>query len=225
MNSARACLAAAVGLIFNAQVVSAQDSFGYRTYVLESSLESVVTASRARAADAKTLHERPARIQELEWRAPYVSSGSEEADPVRHLTFSFIDDALFQILVSYDPDRTDGLTNNDLIQSLSATYGAPVSRSAKRRPAAALPDSVVLAQWEKGASSLTLLRGAYSSEFHLLLISNPLAARARTSMREAIRLDAIEAPRRELEQRKKEVVDASAARDKTRKTNKAAFRP
>jgi hypothetical protein len=37
--------------------------------------------------------------------------------------------------------------------------------------------------------------------------------------------DAIEAPRRELEQPKKEVADTSAARDKTRAVNKAAFRP
>jgi len=39
------------------------------------------------------------------------------------------------------------------------------------------------------------------------------------------RLDAIQAPRRELEQRKKEVADAAATRDKIRMTNKAAFRP
>jgi hypothetical protein len=38
-------------------------------------------------------------------------------------------------------------------------------------------------------------------------------------------LDAIEAPRREAAQRKKEASDASAARDKARIANKAAFRP
>lgn len=84
---------------------------------------------------------------------------------------------------------------------------------------------MVLAQWENAASSLTLLRGEYPAGFQLLLISKPLTARARSSMQEAIRLDAIEAPRRELDQRKKEVADASTARDKTRTTNKAAFRP
>ena len=225
MNSARASLIAAVGLVFSAEVVSAQDSFRYRTYVLESSLESVVAASGARAADVKTLHERPARIQELEWRAPYGSAGSEQADPVRDVSFTFYNDALFQILVSYDRDRTEGLTNNDVIESLSATYGVPVPKAARRRPAAAPPDSVVLAQWENAASSLTLVRGEYPAEFQLLLISKPLTARARSSMQEAIRLDAIEAPRRELDQRNKEVADASAARDKTRTTNKAAFRP
>jgi len=43
--------------------------------------------------------------------------------------------------------------------------------------------------------------------------------------REAARLDAIEAPRRAVEQQKKEAADADAAREKARTTNKAAFRP
>jgi hypothetical protein len=38
-------------------------------------------------------------------------------------------------------------------------------------------------------------------------------------------LDAAEAPQRELNQRKKDAADASAAQEQTRATNKAAFRP
>lgn len=107
-------------------VASAQDVSRYRGYVLESSVESVVGTSGARSADAKTIHERPAKIQGLEWRAPYVSSGSELADPVRGIVFTFLDDALYQVVVSYDRDRPDGLTNNDIIDTLTAAYGAPV---------------------------------------------------------------------------------------------------
>ena len=83
----------------------------------------------------------------------------------------------------------------------------------------------MLAQWENDASSLTLLRSVYAPDFQLILISKPLSTRARSAIREAVRLDGIEAPRRELAQRKKDVADAGAARDKTRTTNKAAFRP
>jgi hypothetical protein len=76
MNSTRS-LVIAVGLIvLSGQVTSAQDMSRYRVYVLESSLDSVVAASGARAADAKTLHVRPATIQDLEWRAPYAGSGT-----------------------------------------------------------------------------------------------------------------------------------------------------
>ena len=74
-------------------------------------------------------------------------------------------------------------------------------------------------------SSATLVRGSYTPEFQLILVSKLLSTRARRAVREAIRLDAIEAPRREAEQQKKEAGDGTAARDKTRIANKAAFRP
>jgi hypothetical protein len=215
----------AVALVFSSQLGSAQDLARYRGYVLESSLESVIATSGARAADAKTLHERPAKIQELAWRAPYQSSGAGSADPVRGATFAFYNDALYQAVVSYDRDRTEGLSNSDIIESLTAVYGEPAPKSAKSQPPAALLDTVVLAQWDSPASSLTLLRGTYSAEFQLVLVSKALSATARTAIREAGRLDAIEAPRRELEERKKEVADAAGAREKARAANKAAFRP
>jgi hypothetical protein len=224
MNSARVFVIAVV-LVSSSRLASAQDLSRYRAYVLESSIESVIAASGARAADARTLHERPAKIQELEWRAPYASSGRELADPVRGAVFTFCNDALYQVVVSYDRDRTDGLTNSDIIESLTAVYGAPVLKSARSRPPAALPETAVLAQWDSPGSSLTLLRGAYSAEFQLVLMSKALSTRARNAIREAGRMDATEAPRRELEQRKKEVADAASARDKMRTTNKAAFRP
>jgi hypothetical protein len=227
MNSARP-LVIAVGLILGGQLAFAQDMSRYRAYVLESSLDSIVAASGARAADAKTLHERPAAIQQLEWRAPYVDSRNTLADPVREISFTFYNDALYQVIVNYDRDRTEGLTNSDIVESLSAAYGVPTLASAKTRtspPADAFPDSIVLARWENAESLLTLLRGSYTAEFQLILVSKPLSARARNAVREAIRLDAIEAPRREAEQRKKEAGDAKAARDKTRIANKAAFRP
>jgi len=227
MNSTRS-LVIAVGLILlSGQVTSAQDLSRYRAYVLESSLDSVVAASGARAADAKTLHVRPATIQDLEWRAPYVGSGTTLADPVREIVFTFYNDALYQVVVSYDRDRTEGLTNRDIIESISAVYGMPGLASARSwasRPPEALPDSIVLARWENAESMLTLVR-AYGPEFQLILMSKPLSTRARSAIKEAIRLDAIEAPRREAEQRKKDASDASAGRDKTGATNKAAFRP
>jgi hypothetical protein len=149
-------------------------------------------------------------------------------DPVRSVAFTFFNDELYQVFVTYDRDRTDGLTNADIIESLRASYGAPVLKSAIARtglPAATLLDATVLAQWDNDASSVTLLRSTYSPDFQLILSSKSLSAQARSAIREALRLDALEAPQRELEERKKEVADASAARDKTRSTNKAAFRP
>jgi hypothetical protein len=228
MNSRRAFVIGTAALSLFGNVAFAQDVSRYRDYVLESTIESVAATSGARATDAKTIHERPAKIQELEWRAPYASSGSAPADPVRGIVFTFLDDALYQVIVSYDRDRTDGLTNNDIIGTLTAAYGPPVLRSATpqpTRPAAAHPDTIALAQWETAQASLTLVRGTYTPDFQLILLSKPLSLRARNATREAIRLDAAEAPQRELDQRKQDAAAASAARERTRTTNKAAFRP
>ena len=106
----------------------------YRVYALDSSLDSVLAANGLRAADTRVLHERPAMIQELEWRAPYARSGNELVDPVRGIILSFCDDALYQVRVSYDRDRTDGLSNSDIVASLTTAYGTPVLRSAQTRP-------------------------------------------------------------------------------------------
>jgi len=227
MNSSYA-LVIAVGLVVSGQPLHAQELSRYRAYALESSVETVVTTIGARATEVSTLHRRPATIQELQWRAPYVSSGDAAADPVRAVAFTFVDDALYQVLVSYDRERTAGLTNDDIIQSLSASYGTPVPKSTIVRtdlPSAVLDDAVALAQWSDAATSLTLLRGMYSPDFRLVLVSKALSAHARTAIREAVKLDAFEAPQREMEKRKQEIAEASAARDKTRVTNKAAFRP
>jgi hypothetical protein len=228
MNSRRAFVIGTAALTLFGHVASAQDVSRYRGYVLDATLESVVATSGARTTDVKTIHERPAKIQELDWRAPYVSSGSALADPVSGIVFTFLDDALYQVIVSYDRDRTDGLTNKDIIDTLTATYGPPVVRSAKQpatRPAVAQPDTIALAQWETAQASLTLVRGPYTPQFQLILLSKPLSLRARNATREAIRLDAVEAPQRELDQRNKEAAAANAAREQTRATNKAAFRP
>ena len=215
----------AVALAFGPIVVSAQELSRYRVYVLESSVAAVVAASGARAADTRTLQERPSKIQELQWRTPYAARGSALADPVSGIMFTFSNDALYQIVVSYDRDRTEGLMDNDVIGTLSASYGTPVLKSSITRPAMAYPDAMVIAQWDSPESSVTLLRNSFSEEFQLVLLSKALNTRARNAIREAARLDALDAPRREREQRKSDAADAVVAREKIRTTNKAAFRP
>jgi hypothetical protein len=226
MNSVRVgWVALVLVLVLTPQVVSAQDRLAYRGFVLESTVDSVVAASGASASDVKALHARPVLIQELEWRIPYTHSGSEVADPVRHILFSFCDNALYQVLVTYDRGRTEGLSNGDIIESLSEVYGAPVAAAARNRPLDAGPDTIVLAQWERAGSSLTLLRGLYGPDFQLLLTSTALSTRARGAIRDARRQDDVDAPRREQEQLKKDADAAAAAKEKIRLSNKAAFKP
>ena len=107
------------------------------------------------------------------------------ADPVQGAVFTFYDGALYQVVVSYNRGRTDGLGNSDIIESLTAAYGNPVLTPARNRPPAALIGTLVLAQWDSPGSSLTLLRSAYSAEFQLVLVSKALSTRAQSAIREA----------------------------------------
>jgi hypothetical protein len=219
---------AVIALLVGAHAASAQDLSRYRGYVLGNTVDSVLATSGARPADVRTLHERPAKIQELEWRAPYLSSRREPADPIGDIVFTFFNDSLYQVVVSYDRDRTDGLTNDDIIGSLSGAYGMPVLTSERARTIGTVAlhaDTTVLAQWETAASALTLVRATYAPEFRVILVAKAVSARARSAMRDAVKLDVAEAPQREADRRDKEAADASAARDKARLTNKPAFRP
>lgn len=227
MTTVRVLAIASLGVVLGGQPLFAQSLSRYREYTLESSLASVVKTSGAREADLKTLHERPARIQELEWRAPYVPAGSAAADPVRSVLFSFYDDQLYRIVVTYERNRMEGLTNADVMESVAAAYRAlPMYGRPADSPPPEMPvDTTVVARWDDGASVLSLVRGGYAREFQLVLISKQLSARARSAMKEARLLDAREAPQRELDQRTKELADALVSREKARAANKSAFRP
>ena len=61
MNMTRS-LFVIIGLTVCGEAAVAQDLSRYRAYVLESSVDSVVAASGARAADTRTLHERLRRF-------------------------------------------------------------------------------------------------------------------------------------------------------------------
>jgi hypothetical protein len=145
---------------------------------------------------------------------------------VREIAFSFYNDALYQLIVTYDREKTDGLTNKDLIESLSVTYGTPTTRSAGNRVSGlVLVDTILLARWEDGAASVTLLKDSYSPQFQLRLVSKPLMTLAQGAIREAARLDAIDAPRAAAALRDREAAEEKAALDKTRSENKATFKP
>lgn len=226
MNHPRIVVLAA-SVFLGVQLASAQDLSRYRGYALDSSLESVSASSGAPADRAMTLHRRPATIQELKWRAPYSRVGSPTADSVRGIAFSFYNDALYQLVVTYDRERTDGLTTRDLVESLSVAYGTPTTRSDDDGVdgAIVLADTIVLAQWEDGSASVTLLKDAHAPQFELRLVSKPLMALAQGAIREAARLDAIDAPRAAAALREKTAADQKAALDKTRTQNKATFKP
>src|SRR6478736_10093390 len=101
-------LAIGVVILLLAQVAQSQDRTLYRNYRLGNTLSSVAALAKVPAAGAKTVHQRPSLIQELEWRQPYMMIGSTkpQTDPVQRIVFSFYDDQLFRMAINYDRRRT-----------------------------------------------------------------------------------------------------------------------
>lgn len=211
--------------------VTAADFSEYRDFRLGSSSGDVFTHTEGSGPrDIKTLHERPALLQELAWRPPYRSDRalSERDAAIRGVVFSFINDKLFRIAVDYDGNRTEGLTQQDMIASLSTVYGpvAPLPVQRPHRPGYdALDAPSIVAFWRSGEITVTLQYSSYSSRFGLILTSLPLEVLARKAQADAVTIDAREAPAREAARVKAGAEAALAAAEKTRATNKTTFQP
>jgi hypothetical protein len=231
MNATRA-LAIGAALLLMAPAAQSQERAGYREFRLGADLTSVAALAKLPASGAKTLHQRPALIQELEWRQPYVTSGSaaSQKDPLQRIVFGFYDGQLFRLVIGYDRQRTNGLTDGDVIEALSAIYGvAMLQPSPSQVPG--LTELQVdewgprIAQWGDVDYSVALHRSSFASEFRVVITSPRLEALAQAATAEAIRLDAREAPQREVERREKEAADTRSLQEKARLANKATFRP
>lgn len=231
MHTVRAVIVLALGLGCASHALRAQGFAQYREFSLGADLASVAALAKVPAPQAKTIHLRPAVIQRLEWRLPYVTSGSAapQNDPVRLIAFSFYNDQLFKMVIDYDRRRTEGMTDADLIDAISLSYGSPL-RPRVRRP---LPvDSQVeaesgtpVARWGDVDCSVVLYRSSSTPDVRVIVTSPRLEALARTADARAIKLDEREAPQREVARQRKVDEDTRAAEEKARLVNKAAFRP
>jgi hypothetical protein len=211
--------------------LEAQNLSQYREFRLGSPLASVQKMSGVATADVKSIQQRPATIQELRWRPSerfnYRSAPTESA---REVIFTFYNDQLFKIVVEYDPQRTEGLTDADLIDAISATYGVPVlqatSLQTKAPPVSTPSDGdTVVARWSDADTSVTLVRGSYPKSLRLVMAVKATESLAQNAAAEAARLDREEAPQRELERVNKIAEDHRAAAEKARAVNKPLFKP
>jgi hypothetical protein len=220
-----------LGLILATPALHAQDQSRYRGFQLGSDARSVSALAQVAPSDVKTIHQRPAVMQELQWRISSFVSGSTapQTDPVQRIVFSFYNDQLSKIVVDYDHDRTAGLTDADMIDAMSTEYGPPLKPAVKKTRAVTsqveLESGTPIARWGNADSSVVLYRASYMSGFRIIVTSSRLEALAQTADAEAIRLDATEAPQREIARQKKEAEDTRASQEKARLSNKAAFRP
>jgi len=232
MISARMIAICAIALVSSGRQLEGQGLSHYRTFALGSSVASVSTLADGGSSAVTTTHERPALLQDLEWRPSHWTSGSTEdsTDPVEQILFSFYDDQLYRIIVDYSPQRTAGMTRADMVDGISTVYGTPIARTSQA-PARAVSrleseSGSVVARWGDTDYTVVLYQTVtYGSAYRLVVRHAHLADRARDAETQALRLDAQEAPQKEIVRQKKQLDDEIAAVAKARTVNKRVFRP
>ncbi len=221
----------AAALVLTTVGLQSQDLSQYREFRLGSTLASIQKMSGVGADDLKSIQQRPAKIQELRWRpSERYNDRMMPTEPVREVIFTFYNDKLFKIAVDYDRQRTEGLTDADLIETISARYGVPVLQATSLRtntPALLAPPDgdAVVARWSDADTFLTLVRGTYPTTLRLIVALKSTEALAQNAAKEAARLDRAEAPQRELERVNIMAEDSRVAAEKARVVNKPLFKP
>lgn len=209
--------------------VSAEEVGQYREFLLGSTVASVSGATRTRASDLKTVHERPALLQELAWTPRYTAGRTlPDVDPVREIVFSFYSDQLYQVAVHYDRARTAGLTHADMVAAVSTVYGSPqptAPRPVRQNRVEPTEAITPIAQWLSGDTTVSLHWSDYRGGYGLLVTSQRLDELARSASAASVAMDTHEAPAREAAREKKQAADKQAAEELTRATNKGAFLP
>lgn len=207
--------------------LSAADFSTYRGMRLGMELTAATSLAGRNPGEIRTVHVRPALIQEFDWRPqPFVPGSLDAPDSVRETTLSFFNGALFRIAVTYDRYRVEGMTAEDIIQSISETQGSAATPKADIAYHSSYGETApVLARWEDADNSWSLIRTGDRSSFVLILSSRRVEALAAAASREADRLDAEEAPRREIEKQQRRDADDISLMEKARSLNKPAFRP
>ena len=211
-------------IVLVSPILRAQDFSKYRGFSLGSSMAAVLKQTQRNPADVKVIHVRPTLVQELTWWPPAVPGASYRADSVEQMLFSFCNGELYKISVTYDTTSTQGLTADDMVNSISAKYGPatllePVPDFALTEKYSDSDKSV--ASWGDAQYLFKLVRTSYTNRFGLILLSKRVNADAELAIADAVILEKQEKPQRDADLKKKEADDLEAERLK----NQKAFRP
>lgn len=233
--TARTLSACAFAMTIAGNRVDAQDLSRYRTFELGTDVAAVSALTGVPASEATIVHQRPVLSQELTWRPLRWTPGSiaDSTDPVEQVRFSFYNDRLFRIVVDYGTDRTEGMTDADMVEAISAVYGPNVKPTVKPTRGPVRVQSAIdiesgspVARWGDPEHAVVLHRtSSYREAFRLIVTDLTVAELERKGALQALRLDEQEAPQREIARQKKERDDARAATEKARNANKGLFRP
>jgi hypothetical protein len=225
MKTIRGLALCLIVMLFMPLLLHAQDLSKYRGFSIGMSPAAVLKQTDMKMADVKTLHSQPALIQELTWWLPMLPGNSFQADSVREILFTFCNGQLYRMSATYDRSAIEGLTAEDLMQSIAAKYGPPIDPVIEIDLSTGEqhggPEEKIVAHWEDAKYSLTLSRSYLANGFTLVMFSLQANAAADEAIAKAIKLEEQQGPQKEADRQKKEADELALARLK----NLQSFRP
>lgn len=229
MITARSLAVSCFWVLLSTPLIYAQDLSRYREFQFGMNLLTVAKQADVEMSEVRVVQQHPAMIQELEWWPGHSLSASPRADSVKEVLFSFYNGELFRMVVHYDPYWTQGLSNDDMVEAISAKYGIATKPTAKiisfSSSQGYYDSEKVMASWEDLHYSFNLFRSTYQPTFGMVLFSKRLDALARLAIVETIRMDEREAHHGEIERQRKEDQADRATQEKVRPAYKGTIRP
>ena len=199
----------------------------YRTLTLGDSVPAVVETLKARLTDVKIVQERPTLVQQLTWRRQrYVSGESTVVDPLDEMVLTFHLGRLTRIAVSYERNRTEGLTDTDLTDAFADVYGRPMLPStSSHTPRVTSAPAAALGLWSDGVTLVTLRREGHPPQLRLTVATLVADAAMQDALADGAELAASEAPGKALARSTADAAELLARAERIRRDNKASFKP
>lgn len=216
------------GVLTAPGLLLAEDLSSYRSFRIGTNLAAVAAEAHLDPTKTQLLYERPALIQQLTWW-PDSFAPSSQTEAVKCIVFTFYNSELYRIFVIYDRSRTQGLSADDLTDSISAVYGNPTRPATVVRTGSSVlygfnDEEKVIARWQDAQSSVNLIR-SYDQLYGLVAVSRRVEPLAQEAIIEGARLDFVERPQRETERKKREAEVERVNGEKARVVNLPTFRP
>ena len=221
----RGVVCLAVGALLSSSLLHSGDLSRYRDFQFGMDLATVARITQSDPSRAKVIHRRPALLEEIEWRPLGIVS---MADPSLESVFSFYDGGLYRVFTTYDLHKTNGLTVDDITETLVALYGSTTAHPSTTVSVSSYlgqDNAAVLAQWDSAEYSLSLVRLSYQARFGLVWLAKRADNTAREATAAATLIEEQEAPRREADLRKEQAETERTDREKARLANRPNFRP
>jgi hypothetical protein len=211
-------------ILLSAPLIFGQDLSKYRIFSLGPSLAELSKQVGPYSHTTSLIHQRPAVIQEMTFWTLSSSRSPLGVEPSSQILFSFYNGVLYKIVVIYDRDATKGLTDDDMVQAVSARYGA----ATRFYPELNFPThntyastDIYIARWEDSQNSVNLFLSSNRSSFQLAIFSKQLDAQAKAAILESEKLEKQVALQVEIGRPKREADELEVARQINQKT----FRP